>query len=378
MLIDRGIAITSCDEEHGLLKPDYEDFANARFSEETVAQATEIYCWGPKDYDFLIGRFPQHKSKFVDSGSPRVDVWKEAGARGNIESKLLTRPLVLFSSNFGINSRVPYWKEIRSKRRAGYLDRVEAGREKFLLLRSENLRVLAFAVDMLEEVAKAFPGVDFIVRPHPVETESAWRALIEETPNLKVKKSGFLSDVIAQASVLIHNGCTSALEATVAGLPVISYVPGESLTQDVAEANLLGLSATNTAEVIGNLARLLGEEPGEKNENDPTIQRLLFMPPTLSSERIVSNWTVLSQASEHGVCDPDYNRLGLLGSRLSVWKATATLRFDRDEAARRTKFPPLRLEELERLSKQFSDYLGVRTPRVRLLGRRVAVFLGGQ
>ena len=75
-IIDKGFKITSIDEEHGLLEDDYEIFAKGRFSDESIQQASAIFCWGPKDTKNLKRLFPEHLSKIYETGSPRSDLWK--------------------------------------------------------------------------------------------------------------------------------------------------------------------------------------------------------------------------------------------------------------------------------------------------------------
>ena len=51
--IDKGFKITSIDEEGGLSRIGYNDFAKARYSRLSLEQASAIFSWGSEDNDTL-------------------------------------------------------------------------------------------------------------------------------------------------------------------------------------------------------------------------------------------------------------------------------------------------------------------------------------
>ena len=106
-IIDKGFKITSIDEEHGLFRDDYEIFAKARFSEESIQQASAIFCWGPKDTKNLKLLFPKNLSKIYQTGSPRSDLWKNFFFDyWEIPKKIPKKPFLLVASNLGIANNI--------------------------------------------------------------------------------------------------------------------------------------------------------------------------------------------------------------------------------------------------------------------------------
>src|SRR5690606_11608461 len=75
-------------------------FARRRFSTDALAIADALYCWGDHDHAFLSSYYPQFSNKFVNTGSPRVDLWRKdfnSYYRNNEHAK----PYILIPSNFG-------------------------------------------------------------------------------------------------------------------------------------------------------------------------------------------------------------------------------------------------------------------------------------
>ena len=61
---------------------------------------------------------------------------------------------------------------------------------------------------------------------HPVENIETWRVLLEDIQNVYVIREGSINR-IKNAFALMHNSCTSAIEATIFKKPVITYLPFE-------------------------------------------------------------------------------------------------------------------------------------------------------
>jgi hypothetical protein len=101
---------------------------------------------------------------------------------------------------------------------------------------------------MIRECAQSLPDKNFIVRPHPSENHDAWRKFMEKLPNVKIIHSGAAIPWIMGSEGLIHNGCTTAVEAFVLDKPVLSYRPFTDARYDNYLPNALGHEAFNISE----------------------------------------------------------------------------------------------------------------------------------
>ncbi len=69
--------------------------------------------------------------------------------------------------------------------------------------------------------------LNIVVRPHPADELEKYNFL-NKYKNIKVINTGNISEWIHQAKMVIHSGCTGGLEASVRGLPTVSYHPFSS------------------------------------------------------------------------------------------------------------------------------------------------------
>ena len=72
----KNFIITSLDEEVGLVEQD-NNYVRRRYSNESVELTDRIFTWGKFDYDNLTKKFTKHKKKFIKSGNPRIDFWRD-------------------------------------------------------------------------------------------------------------------------------------------------------------------------------------------------------------------------------------------------------------------------------------------------------------
>ncbi|XPV54916.1 MAG: surface carbohydrate biosynthesis protein [Halarcobacter ebronensis] len=75
------------------------------------------------------------------------------------------------------------------------------------------------------EVGKNHKDINIVVRPHPAEDQKIWRNLADKYNNINVVYEGNLTEWIKASSLVIQNGCTSAMESLILQKSCISYRP---------------------------------------------------------------------------------------------------------------------------------------------------------
>ncbi|TVR16971.1 MAG: hypothetical protein EA391_06350 [Balneolaceae bacterium] len=229
-LKSRGHSLTVQDEESGLLDETYETFARLRFSSETIDQVDKVLTWGNYDYRSLKKFYTDQSGKFVVTGSPRADFWRKDFYdyySEHEESKTLDgKPYIMVVSNFGgILNMNRFWNIMARLNEAGYFER-EEGRERHEFNNAAyQTRLIGEFVFMVRDLAKRFPDYNVLIRPHPIESVEGWEKLVGNVPGVYIKREGTISPWIRNAKLIIHNGCTSALEAAVGGQHRIAYRP---------------------------------------------------------------------------------------------------------------------------------------------------------
>jgi hypothetical protein len=78
---------------------------------------------------------------------------------------------------------------------------------------------------LLPRLSAAFPERAIVVRPHPTEDRAPWEQAAAPLGNVAVVADGGIAPWLAATRALVHNGCTTAVEAFVMRVPAIAYRP---------------------------------------------------------------------------------------------------------------------------------------------------------
>ena len=239
--------------------------------------------------DLYLMKHPRTALKDVDLvltwGEDNAELWRQSDLLGDIHADPVGNPrvdmlrpqlrafhepeiaairarfgdYVLFNSNFATVNNV-----ITGSNRLTLADWVpaeEAEREKGGLLKHKRAIFERFR-SLLPKVAAAIAPRHLVIRPHPSEDHGPWQELASAQPNMSVAFEGSVVPWLAAASVLVHNGCTTAIEAAIAGTPVLSYRPVTSDAFDNPLPNAVGVECFDDEALLAALSRSLeGNRP---------------------------------------------------------------------------------------------------------------------
>jgi len=372
-LVRNGHVITSQDEEHGLLDESYDTFARVRFSAETNSMASGILCWGAHDAGALRNLYGfGNGNAIVETGSPRVDFWRREFAPyyAAYHERLMARlgDFVLVSSNFGTLLNVRrFWELLRLRRESNQLVDTESEYEMY---REAGwlMGLLSEYVRMIRVLASTQTGIRVVVRPHPTETEDAWRMLIGDCPNAVVTSEGTLSTWIRGAKALVHNGCTSGFEAAVSGVPRIAYMPVRS-TYERTVPNRVSYRAGSLDELLAAVQAVLdggsleNRAPGSGDVAAILRDRFANLDGPLAADRIVDEWQRLASGSLEGTNDWASVRRACLKRRIRrrisrVVYGTRRTKTGRSPSITSHKFPDISDSEMRTIITNLRSSLG--------------------
>ncbi|SFC96420.1 surface carbohydrate biosynthesis protein [Thiohalospira halophila DSM 15071] len=166
---------------------------------------------------------------------------------------------------------------------------------------------LAF-IEAVRHLAESNDEYDIVLRPHPVESIEAWKVYLEGIPNVHVIREGSITAWVNNAFAVMHNGCTTALEATVFGKPVVTYLPFE---QEYARElpNELGVrveSLEALSDTVNGLFHASQSGVGsEKEEALPVsvAKKVHLDDAELAAEKIVKVWESLDNGELSSPCN---------------------------------------------------------------------------
>jgi len=299
-IIDNGSVITSIDEEGGLIDYGYDKFAKVRYSEKTLKQSAAVFGWGLEDTETLKKIYHTHYNKIHVTGSARADLWRQKFYRyWGIPRQIPKKPYLLVSSNmFSITKITPFHKYFKYLKQAGYFQRdPDLFFKQFKQVAEDSRKTGAF-VEAIIHLANNSNGFDIVLRPHPTENIEAWKIFLEDIPNVHVIQNDSITPWVNNAFAVMHNSCTTAIEATVSGKPVVTYIPFHQEHSSREVANKLGHKTSTLkelSETVNNLfngTKINGQED-QKKIPDIISKKIYFDKDELSAEKIVKIWESL-------------------------------------------------------------------------------------
>jgi len=209
-----GISVGVLDTE-GAGGKDAQHFA-AMVSRMDCARYLDMYCvWGEGQYQAFRSAGILEESRLHLTGCPRFD-FCAAPWRDSLPS-VSSQGFVLINTNFPtVNprfSRQPE-QEVISMVQAGY---EESFARQFI---ADAQNAWEGMIGATRSIARAYPDTPFILRPHPFENEQPYTAI--DLPNVEVQQSGTVLPWLAASRLLIHQNCSTAVEATMLGVEPLS------------------------------------------------------------------------------------------------------------------------------------------------------------
>ena len=210
--------------QEGLTYRSGDDYVERRICTETAKYVDYLFFWGARerqDLSTLVSMVPQSKV----TGNPRFDLlhprFRKAWTAQELEIKREYGDFVLFTSRFSaVNHFRRSLAQTIDRRKQQYTGRAGESLPRRLELLE---RLLADYVNVIGAMAARFPDVKFIVRPHPMENAALWKTHFMDRANIMIRKDGTAMPWLSAARCVIHNCCTTGIEAHILGKPVIEF-----------------------------------------------------------------------------------------------------------------------------------------------------------
>ena len=229
-----GHEIVAWDEE-ALVHPPAETYYSLRLSPVTVSLVSHLFAWGQENAN-LFRQYPAlpEATPIHITGNPRGDMLRPE-IRGYFDEQveLLKKQygdFILINTNFSdVNPFVPdVGLFLPDDQKGGPACLGQAGKGMSLEfatgLRDHKKAILADFIEMVPAVQRAFPGQTIVIRPHPSEKYDIYNELSARFKNVVVDNSGNIIPWLLACKAMIHNGCTTGLEAYLLRIPAISYL----------------------------------------------------------------------------------------------------------------------------------------------------------
>lgn len=263
-------------EEEALVHPPADTYFTLRLSPQTINKVSHVFAWGQENVDLMrqYPHLPQHLPIHI-TGNPRGDMLRpELRPFFDPEVKKLRDrfgDFILINTNFSdVNPFIPSIGLFQAgKDSAKMARRGQAGIGMSLEfaegLRDHKQAILEDFKHMIPALEQAFPDMTIVVRPHPSESNQIYQDLAARSERIVINKEGNVVPWLLAAKALVHNGCTTGLEAYVLGVPAVSYLATLNKLYDYDFQGLptkLSYQCFNFEELQTTLNRILTGELG--------------------------------------------------------------------------------------------------------------------
>ena len=253
-----GHVIVVLDEE-AIIHQNEDAHVRSRFNRETIAMVDRMFSWGKYDNKVATEAFPEDAEKFLVTGNPRIDLLRRE-MRGYFSepaaelNQKYGRYIFIPSSFAMCNHFTEPGARIEWRRRLGMITSPED--EAFYQAYVDHFDSIfkSFLQD-IPRLAARFEERHFIVRPHPSENREVWEKTFRDVPNVIVESGGPIAPWLLASDLVIHNGCTTAIESFLLDRLVLSYRPFVSADYDLDVPNDISVQAYSYDE----LEKLTGE-----------------------------------------------------------------------------------------------------------------------
>jgi surface carbohydrate biosynthesis protein len=248
--------------EEGLVYRDRDTYLHERVQPQSLAQVDRFFAWGDVQRGDILRKAPDAASKVLVTGHPRFDLLRpDLRAVHDADVADIRRRFgryLLVATNFSrFNHFMGYDFWIAALQRRGTIS-TDAELAFFRRWRDYIEVLYRGFVAVIPALRRAFPDHTIVVRPHPSENHDRWRQEMAGLDNVAVVFEGNAIPWIAGCEAMIHNSCTTGVEAYLLDRPTIAYRPATDAILDSHLPHALSEQAANQDELVTRLTTAFG------------------------------------------------------------------------------------------------------------------------
>jgi surface carbohydrate biosynthesis protein len=228
-----GHEIVAWDEE-ALVHLPPETYFSRRLSPVGMEHVSHLFAWGEDNVE-LWRQYPQMPPGIPIhiTGNPRADLLRpDMQGYYKTEADQIRKTygdFILINTNFNhVNAFYPAQNLFQPVKEPGEVAKFGQAARGMAREYAEGFRDHKQAVFedfqiLIPALERAFPEHTLVVRPHPTENQDIYHEIAARCRRIRVTNEGNVVPWLMAARVLIHNGCTTGVEAFVMRVPAVSY-----------------------------------------------------------------------------------------------------------------------------------------------------------
>lgn len=284
-LKNRGFVFMHLDTEGAVYvgnEASWREILEVRLDPTVLSPGDYVLTWGDFQRDHYRSLAPPCAGNIRTTGHPRFDLYKEAYRQYYApRTKALNAEygdFILINTNLARANNKLGPRFVFSPYSGYHRDRPETRRETVEMWTYKTHMLTAF-VNLVHRLSHEFPDTPIVVRPHPSEDDQFYRLVFDGLENVRVVYEGPVTPWLLACKCLIHDGCTTGLEAHFGGRKIINYkAVDDDFHLDYYLPNLFGVRCDTEDGVLAAVERCIfdGDGPlGDQSLVDLTARRLL-------------------------------------------------------------------------------------------------------
>lgn len=377
-----GHQIVSWDEEALVHLPN-DTYYSRRLCPITIRYLSQLFAWGEdnvrlwKAYDAFPESLPIHVT-----GNPRSDLLRPEIRTYYAEAARLLQEkhgnFILINTNFNhVNAYFPAQNLFQQGKKEGERDKfgkaaVGMSYDYADRLRNHKNNLFTAFQKLIPEIDAALPQLKIVVRPHPTESQKIYKEIAKTCRNVTVTNEGNIVPWLMATKAVVHNGCTTGIEAYMLNVPALSYRPVIDDRIDMGFyrlPNLVSHACYDDRALVEALAAVAAGHYQAKQDEQSNALILTYLAAQtgpLACERIIDALAHLTFPASH------LPGRGLFSKTLGWMHANARRLIKRTKAYlpgthappefHRHRYPDVTLEELQNRIERFKAILGEDLP----------------
>jgi surface carbohydrate biosynthesis protein len=254
------ISLFHLDEEGGIIPGDEDGWRQGldfRLNPGILSDDDYIFTWGSfqkEHYESKDSSLPE--SNFIACGHPKFELCKPRFR--NYYKKSIEEIRARYGSFILINTNQGLANGLAGLERTllDHVDKVcyttkdEKLRLEFITWWAHQNKIISNFIVLIHSLSIAFPDKTFVVRPHPSEDPKFYRVILSILKNVHVDSAGAVHPWIMAADLIIHDGCTTAVEAFLAKVPVVNFKSTMNDPYEFKLPNQIGSRCESVDDVI--------------------------------------------------------------------------------------------------------------------------------
>jgi surface carbohydrate biosynthesis protein len=281
ILRNLGHEIVAWDEE-ALVHLPPETYYSRRLSPVAMGYVAHFFAWG-QDNAELWHQYPRLPSgaRIHITGNPRNDLLRHE-MRPYYENEVnkirdIYGDFILINTNFNhvnaFSAVQNLFQPVKNPGEEPKFGRAARGMSRKYAegLRDHKQAVFEDFQRLIPDLDQAFPDHTIVVRPHPTESQDVYNRIAAGCKRVRVNNEGNVVPWLMATKALIHNGCTTGVEAFAMRVPAITYRASVNEHYDFGFyrlPNLLSHQCADFEQLRDTLGRILAGRLGSADGHE--------------------------------------------------------------------------------------------------------------